>query len=412
MERRVELFEAPKIAEIKLAEPLPETCYIGADYTLEGTVKALGIGAPPWVYAEIKKKEWAKPEAFEEVTYERGLPKPISGEFSIDLKFDKAGSYEITVVATPAPLSLPVINVSPVVGRSDKMEIEVEEPPPPAFRFAAASIDGQMISLTNHDADAALLLRKSTADYLEIVPAFEWTGVRKKATISVKAGFKDYLGTFAPKTGAFSKSFTLPDSPFVPYEGELEEAIKVPLTTCGDISDGAIEIVAKLPDMPAYIPQIWNVYATKIEKKFRFAGVIIDGQLVPLADHDADSGLLLPKTTADHLEINPLLEWQGPEQRVTISVKAGYKDWTGSFSPKTGAYTRSITLPESPEVPQESQLETPISIPLVACGGLTDGAIEIVLKITGFPDYISHIWYVYATGAAEGELDIVRASFS
>lgn len=410
MERRVELFEAPKIVEIKLTEPLPETCYIGADYTLKGTVKLLGIGAPPWVYVEVKRKEWYKPEAIEEVSYERGLPEPISGKFSVDLKFDKTGSYEVAVVATPAPLSLPVINVSPVVGRSDTMKFEVEEPPPPAFRFSAITIDGQMISLVDHDADSGLLMRKTTADYLEIVPAFEWTGVRKKATISVKAGYKDLLGTFAPKTGAITKAFTLPESPFVPYEGELEEPIKVPLTACGDISDGAIEIVAKLPDMPDYITRIWNVYVTKIEKKFRFAGVTIDGQLVPLTDHDADSGLLLRKTTADSLEINPLFEWQGPQQTASISVKAGYKDLAGAFSPKTGAYTRSITLPESPEVPYESELETPISIPLVACGGLTDGAIEMVLKIAGFPDYISRIWKVYATKAPPEELgfDLAR----
>ena len=417
MERRAELFEAPEmgeIVELKLVELLPETCYVGALYTLEGTVKLFGIGAPPWIYIEIKKKEWYKPEVIEEVSYERGLPKPISGKFSIDLTFDKVGSYEVTVVATPAPLSLPLVGVAPVVGRSDKMEIEVEEPPPPAFRFASATIDGQMIALVDHDADSALLMRKSTADYLEIMPAFEWTGVRKKVTISIKAGFKEYLGTFAPKTGAFTKSFTLPDSPFTPYEGELAEPIRIPLTACGDIDDGAIEIVAKLPDMPDYITHIWNVYATKIEKKFRFAGVTIDGQLVPLVNHDADSGLLLKKTTADSLQINLLLEWQGPRQPATVSIKAGYKDWTGGFTPKTGAYTRTITFPESAETPLQTEMETPISIPLVACGGLTDGAAEIVLKIADFPDYISHIWNVYATKVPPEELgfDLTRPSVS
>ena len=96
------------IVELKLVELLPETCYLTALYTLEGTVKLWGIGAPPWVYVEVKKKEWYKPEEFEEISYERGLPKPISGKFSIDLTFDKVGSYEVTVVATPAPLSLPL----------------------------------------------------------------------------------------------------------------------------------------------------------------------------------------------------------------------------------------------------------------------------------------------------------------
>ncbi|GAJ20483.1 unnamed protein product, partial [marine sediment metagenome] len=31
--------------------------------------------------------------------------------------------------------------------------------------------------------------------------------------------------------------------------------------------DGAIEIVAKLPDMPDYISRIWNVYITKVAVK-------------------------------------------------------------------------------------------------------------------------------------------------
>ncbi|MBA7701128.1 hypothetical protein ES703_109859 [subsurface metagenome] len=39
---------------------------------------------------------------------------------------------------------------------------------------------------------------------------------------------------------------------------------RVPLTACGDLTDGAVEIVAKLPDMPDYISHIWNVYTTKV----------------------------------------------------------------------------------------------------------------------------------------------------
>ncbi|GAI59738.1 unnamed protein product, partial [marine sediment metagenome] len=130
---------------------------------------------------------------------------------------------------------------------------------------------------------------------------------------------------------------------------------------------------------------------------FRFSKVTIDGNEVLLTDHDVDSGLLLEKTTADYLDITPAFEWTGSAKTVTISIKAGYKDWLGGFSPKTGAYTRSITLPESPDAPYSGELETPIRIPLTACGGLTDGAIEVVLKIADEPDYISQIWNVYAT---------------
>jgi len=107
---------------------------------------------------------------------------------------------------------------------------------------------------------------------------------------------------------------------------------------------------------------------------FRFSSIIIDGNEVRLTDHDADSGLLLEKTTADYLDITPAFEWQGPAKTATISIKAGYRDWVGGFSPKTGAYTRTIELPESPTVPYSGQLTSPIRIPLTACGDISDGA--------------------------------------
>jgi len=199
----------------------------------------------------------------------------------------------------------------------------------------------------------------------------------------------------------------------MPYAGKLDEAIRIPLTACGDISDGAIEIVAKLPGMPDYISQVWNVYATKpAVVAFRFSGITIDGHDIPLTDHDADSGLLLEKTTADYLEIIPAYEWRGPRTPATISIKAGYRDWLGAFSPKTGAYTRSIELPESLEATYEGTLESPITIPLIACGGLDDGAIEVVLKIAEFPDYISHIWNVYATKVLVGMIKVESLTLS
>ncbi|GAI83753.1 unnamed protein product [marine sediment metagenome] len=85
--RPTRLFEmpGPDIAEIEITRPLPETCSVGLTYQLEGTVKVAGIGAPPFVYAEVT------PLRAGEVTYERGLPKPISGEFSIDLRFTYTG---------------------------------------------------------------------------------------------------------------------------------------------------------------------------------------------------------------------------------------------------------------------------------------------------------------------------------
>ena len=264
MERRVELFEAPEIATIEITEPLPDTGVVDSTYKIKGSVKIFdAIGAPPWVYAEVRLKEWYKPEAAEEVSYKRGFPMPISGDFTIDLKPEKEGDYEVTVLATPAPLSLPVVGVFPVTGKSDAMKIAVGERPPAVFRFSGVTIDGNNVPLTNHDADSGLLLEKTTADYLDITPAFEWTGPSKTVIISVKAGYKDWLGAFSPKTGAYTRTFTLPESPAVPYAGELESPIRVPLTAAGGLTDGAIEIVLKIAGEPDYISRIWNVYATK-----------------------------------------------------------------------------------------------------------------------------------------------------
>ena len=252
-----------EIVAIEITKPLPSTVVVGTTYKIEGTAKMLKeIGSLPWVYAEVRLKEWYKPEVAEEVSYERGFPMPITGEFSIDFKPEKEGDYEVTVLATPAPLSLPVVGVIPITGKSDTMKVAVGEKPPAVFRFSGVNIDGHDIALTDHDADSGLLLEKTTADYLDIIPAFEWAGPAKTATISIKAGYKDWMGGFSPKTEAYTSPLILPESPDVTYSGEVE-TIRVPLTACGGLTDGAIEIVAKLPDMPDYISHIWNVYATE-----------------------------------------------------------------------------------------------------------------------------------------------------
>ncbi|MBA7610073.1 hypothetical protein ES703_17278 [subsurface metagenome] len=400
------------IVGIEITKPLPEKAVVDSTYRTEGSVKLFdAVGAPPFVYAKVRRKEWYKPEIAEEVSYERGWPVPGTGDFSIEFKPEKEGEYKVSIVATPAPLALPVAGVFPILAESDVMEVSVGEKPPAVFRFAGATIDGNSIPLTDHDVDSGLLIQKKTTDFLEIIPAFEWVGPKKSATISIKAGYRDWAGAFSPKTDAYTRTFELPESPDIPYSGKLEEPIKIPLTACSDIGDGAIEIVAKLPDMPDYITRIWNVYATKPPVvAFRFASITIDGNEVPLTNHDADSGLLLEKTTADHLDVTPAFEWQGPRKTAKISIKAGYKDWMGAFSPKTGAYTRTIELPESIETIYPGQLTSPIAVPLTACGGLTDGAIEVVLKIADVPDYITHIWNVYSTKVAE-EADIQDFDF-
>ena len=122
--------ELGELVEIKITEPLPATGAVDTTYKIEGTVKMFdAVGAPPWVYAEVRRKEWWKPEFIEEVSYKRGFPIPVSGDFSIDFKPEKESDYEVTVIATPAPLSLPIVGVFPITGKSDVMKIRVSEKP-------------------------------------------------------------------------------------------------------------------------------------------------------------------------------------------------------------------------------------------------------------------------------------------
>lgn len=114
------------MVKIDVLTPLPSEGIVGSTYKIEGTVKMFdAVGAPPWVYAEVIRKEWTKPEIIEETHYERGFPIPITGEFSIGWRPTKEGIYEVTVVATPAPLSLPLIGVPPVIAKGDMMRVTV-----------------------------------------------------------------------------------------------------------------------------------------------------------------------------------------------------------------------------------------------------------------------------------------------
>lgn len=116
------------ISEIEITKPLPEEGAIDITYHIEGTAKIFDdIGAPPFVYARVQKKDWYKPGIIEETDHERGFPMPVTGEFKIDWTPKKKGLYEVTVVATPAPIALPAVGVFPVVGQSEMMKITISE---------------------------------------------------------------------------------------------------------------------------------------------------------------------------------------------------------------------------------------------------------------------------------------------
>lgn len=129
-----------EIVDIEITAPLPSEGAIDRTYRIEGTVKIFdAVGAPPFVYAEAHKKDWYKPEIVEETSYERGLPIPVTGKFTIDWTPKKTGIYDVTIIATPAPISLPIVGVIPVVGQSDIMKMTVAAKPEAGLEILACS---------------------------------------------------------------------------------------------------------------------------------------------------------------------------------------------------------------------------------------------------------------------------------
>ena len=119
--------EMTGLVAIEITIPLPAEAVVDSAFRIEGIAKAWEIGAPPWVYAQVQKKDWYKPEIIEETTYERGLPIPLTGNFKMDWTPRKEGIYDVTIVATPAPLPLPIIGVPPITGQSDIMKVTAKK---------------------------------------------------------------------------------------------------------------------------------------------------------------------------------------------------------------------------------------------------------------------------------------------
>ncbi|GAI98548.1 unnamed protein product, partial [marine sediment metagenome] len=85
-----------EIVGIEITKPLSDKAVVDSVYKIEGAVKIFdAMGAPPFVYAKIRRKEWYKPEIAEEVSYERGWPVPGTGDFSIEFKPEKEGEYKV-----------------------------------------------------------------------------------------------------------------------------------------------------------------------------------------------------------------------------------------------------------------------------------------------------------------------------
>lgn len=274
MNQEVKLLETSNLLfSLKDVTYTPVSPRMKEPFIVKGKVELFGLLflAPIWVIAKVTYPEnW-----WEEIIPIWGSPTvgegqmALGGDFEIDFPkgFDREGEYALdvevhlgptyTLDSTTLPPFPPLAEYKAtffVVGEAEEI--------PTGFKFSAITIDGHVVTLTNHDADSGLLLQKTTADYLSITPAWEWTGPSKSATISVKVGYRDLLGGFSPKTSAYTAAITLPNSPTTPYHGTITTPITVPLANCGGLTDGAIEIVLKVSGISDYISRVWNVYTT------------------------------------------------------------------------------------------------------------------------------------------------------
>ena len=338
MERRTELpleFGA-EIVEIELTTPPPSEGVVGVKYRIEGTAKAWGsVGAPPWVYAEACRKEWWKPDIIEQITYSRGIPIPITGNFSINWTPTRKGLYEVTVVATPAPLSIPMIGVPPVMGKSAMTEVSVgKEEMEELFDIQSVKVNDRETTnkISDTDFDYVTPTPMSTSDKLKVNFGFEWIGPAKTVAVKIRAGCEGLIPRdFVEITPFYTRNIQLPDaSETEPFHGELSTPIEIPLTSCGNIHDGAVEI-----NVDGAIFQVWNVYDTKAAPPEEMKGTITVKKLKYDADYQNIPATNIPIAVEGQVHI-----WgrndMGTSQKLGIhwTVKApdgtvieDYEDW-------------------------------------------------------------------------------------
>ena len=137
------------------------------------------------------------------------------------------------------------------------------------------------------------------------------------------------------------------------------------------------------------------------EENFDIVSVTINEKTTTNKVTNTDFDYITPEvlTITDKLNINIIVSWISEKtQTVTVQARAGHKGILPmDFVEKTPYYNGSIQLGI------ETSMQEPIVIPLVNCGGLDDGAIEIKVGT-----YISQVWNVFDTSASEpSEWDIV-----
>lgn len=249
--------EVSGLVEIEIKTPLPSECAVGGTYTIEGVAKVADkVGPPPWLYAQVQKKDWYKPEILEETSYWRGFPIPITGKFSIDWTPNKTGIYEVTVVATPAPLSLPVVGVPPITGQSSMMKVSVGEMGKEVSKFKIVTYRKEGEEMVT----PGTVITVDPGEEIEIDVEFTYEGPHLRETLygvlyGYTLGYVDEVGGSANTAVVDTEvdiltPTAMKGSVVIPVPNRPGETFGI-LTKLGNIASDKIDDVVKIAGAPA-----------------------------------------------------------------------------------------------------------------------------------------------------------------
>lgn len=261
------------LVAITITEPPPSEAAAGYTQVIRGTATFTDkFAAPPFVYASIQKKDWYKPEILEKTWHERGFPMPPDGKFEIEWIPDTKGHFEVTVVATPAPLSLPVVGVFPITGKSGMYKVEVGEAPPEEERVK----DFVIVSYSKNGGPPVTppsILELDVGDRCRLNVAFGHTGAATSGKFHAAIGNYGVWG-FDEVLNA-EKVFTTPATATDEWE-TFEDHIDILITS--GISPGDYSLYVKIMGITGT-----DVFTEILENVIRVVGVAVEQKCAYIA---------------------------------------------------------------------------------------------------------------------------------
>ena len=122
-------------------------------------------------------------------------------------------------------------------------------------------------------------------------------------------------------------------------------------------------------------------------------------------------GTLIPKMSSDNLSITCNYKWTGLGQAIEVWFSAGKKGLSGEYDQESGAYKQSVTLPTA-TTPLSKSITQVIPLSFWGTRQISDGAVEIVFKVSGISDVIVHIWDAFTVNLVTARIEIVSVQVS